>query len=167
MDKHDREPLKKIDLSDPWQLIATGFGTGMLPRMPGTFGSLAALPFCCAFVYLNLWAQLLIIAAVTVIGTIAASKTEKVLGMHDNSAIVIDEVAGMLVSCLLYPAAWYLPFIAFVLFRFFDILKPWPVGLADRKVSGGFGVMLDDLMAGGWALLVFQAIRAATGHLVM
>ena len=164
MDKHDREPLRRIDLSDPWQLIATGFGTGMLPKMPGTFGSLAALPFCCAFVYAPLALQIVIIALVTVIGTFAASRTEKVLGMHDNSAIVIDEVAGMLVSCILYPPIWYLPFIAFVLFRFFDILKPWPVGLADRKVGGGFGVMLDDLIAGVWALAVFQIIRLATGH---
>lgn len=164
MDKHDREPLKRIDLSDPWQLIATGFGTGMLPRMPGTFGSLAALPFCCAFVYAPFAIQLLIILVATVIGTIAASRTEKVLGMHDNSAIVIDEVAGMLVSCLLYPAIWYMPAAAFVLFRFFDILKPWPVGLADRKVGGGFGVMLDDLIAGAWALAVFQAISAVAGH---
>lgn len=164
MDKHDREPLKNINLADPWQLIATGFGCGMLPRMPGTFGSLAALPFCCAFVYAPFYLQAIIVVAVTVIGTIAASRTEKVLGMHDNSAIVIDEVAGMLVSCLLYPACWYLPFIAFVLFRFFDIVKPWPVGLADRTVSGGFGVMLDDLIAGGWALAVFQAIRYASRH---
>lgn len=167
MDKHDRSPLKKINLSDPWQLIATGFGTGMLPKMPGTFGSLAALPFCCAFVYLNLYLQLAIIVVVTVIGTIAADKTEKVLGMHDNSAIVIDEVAGMLVSCILYPPIWYLPFLAFILFRFFDILKPWPVGTADRLLKGGFGVMFDDLLAGCWAFTVFYLGSLIYHHFVL
>lgn len=158
MDKHDRTPLKALDLHDPWQVLAVGFGSGLLPKAPGTYGSLAALPFCMALVYVPVYWAIAFIVVFTVIGTIAASRTEKVLGMHDNSSIVVDEFAGMFVAVLWYPPCWYWCFLAFALFRVFDILKPFPVSLADKKVSGGFGVMLDDLLAGVYALLCAQTI---------
>ena len=87
-----------------------------------------------------------------ILGTIASSKTEKAMGMHDNSSIVIDEFAGMFISVIAFPKEWYLCLLAFVLFRIFDIIKPWPISLADRKIGGGLGVMVDDVLAGIAAL---------------
>lgn len=158
MDKHDRSVLKSLNLKDPWQVLAVGFGSGLLPKAPGTYGSLAALPFCMVLVYLPLYISLAFICIFTVIGTIAAAKTEKVLGMHDNSSIVVDEFAGMFVAVLFYPAVWYWCFLAFILFRIFDIFKPFPISFVDKKVNGGFGVMLDDLLAGIYAALAGQFI---------
>ena len=158
MDKHDRQPLQALNLKDPWQVIAVGFGSGLIPKAPGTFGSLAALPICAVLVYLPLWISIVFIAVFTLIGTIAADRTDKVLRMHDNSAIVVDEFAGMFISVLLYPQDYRWCLLAFVLFRIFDILKPFPISYVDRHVSGGFGVMLDDLIAGVFALISAQII---------
>ncbi len=158
MDKHDRSPLKALNLADPWQLLAVGFGSGLLPKAPGTFGSLAALPICAVLIYQPLYISLIFILLFTVLGTIASSKTEKVLGMHDNSAIVVDEFAGMFISVLFYPQDYRLCILSFVLFRIFDILKPFPISYVDKHVSGGFGVMVDDLIAGLFALISAQGV---------
>ncbi|MDY6322256.1 MAG: phosphatidylglycerophosphatase A [Succinivibrio sp.] len=153
MDKHDRTPLKRLSLADPLQLLAVGFGSGLLPKMPGTYGSLAALPLCAALLYLPLYVTLPFIALFLVLGFIAADRAEKALGMHDNSAIVVDEFAGMFISCLLYPPQWWWCLPAFVLFRIFDILKPFPIGFIDRRLGGGLGVMADDVVAGIYAMI--------------
>ncbi len=158
MDKHDRTPLKSLNLSDPWQLLAVGFGSGLIPKAPGTFGSLAALPICAVLIYQPLYISLIFIAVFTLIGTIACNRAEKVLGMHDNSAIVVDEFAGMFISVLFYPEDYRLCLLAFVLFRIFDILKPFPISYFDRQVKGGFGVMVDDLIAGFFALISAQIV---------
>ncbi len=158
MDKHDRSVLKKLNLSDPWQLIAVGFGSGLLPKAPGTYGSLAAVPLCMLLVYLPWYYVLAVIVLTTVIGTKACAVADEVLGMHDNSSVVIDEFAGMFVSVLFYPAAWYWAFLAFALFRLFDILKPFPISVLDKKIGGGFGVMADDLLAGIFAAVSAQVI---------
>ena len=156
MDKHDRSPLKNISLANPWHLIAVGFGSGIFPKAPGTFGSLAALPLCMILIYQSLTVQLIVIAATFLIGWYASSVTEKAMGMHDNSSIVIDEFLGMFVSCFAFPQSWYFAFVAFVLFRIFDILNPFPVSYADKQIGGALGVMLDDLLAGIYALLCAQ-----------
>ncbi|MGN0915893.1 MAG: phosphatidylglycerophosphatase A [Succinivibrio sp.] len=158
MDKHDRSFLKNVSLKKPQHLIALGFGSGLAPKAPGTFGSLVALPICMILVYLPLYAVLTVIVLTFLVGWYCASVTEKDLGMHDNSAIVIDEFAGMFVSVLFYPPIWYYAVLAFVLFRFFDVLKPFPVGLIDRVTHGGFGVMVDDIAAGIYALIVAQLL---------
>ena len=138
MDKHSRSPLKNISLKNPWHLIATGFGSGLAPKAPGTFGSLAAVPLCALLIYCPVY--------------VPASETEKAMGMHDNSSIVIDEFDGMFIAVIAFPHFWYYSLLAFVLFRIFDILKPWPVSLADKKIGGGLGVMVDDVIAGIMAL---------------
>lgn len=152
MDKHDTTPLKNINLLNPWHLIAVGFGSGLIPKAPGTFGSLAAIPLCVALIYAPLYIQLITVVVVFILGTIASSVTEKAMGMHDNSSIVIDEFVGMFIAVIAFPKEWYFCFLAFILFRIFDILKPWPISLADKKVGGGLGVMLDDVLAGIGAL---------------
>lgn len=159
MDKHDRSFLKNIRLSNPWHLIAVGFGSGLLPKAPGTFGSLAAMPICMGLLYLD-WYYVLAVAVITFfVGWYASEVTEKDMGMHDNSSIVIDEFDGMFISILFFPPQWYLAILAFVLFRIFDVLKPFPISFFDRRIGGGLGVMLDDVIAGIFALIC--------GHLII
>jgi phosphatidylglycerophosphatase A len=145
-------------------LLATWFGVGLLPRMPGTWGSLAALPFGWALAsLLGVPGLAIATAALFVVGCWAAGHVAKAAGIKDPGAIVIDEVAAQWLTLLAAPLA-PLPYaLAFLLFRLFDIWKPWPVRWADRAVGGGFGIMLDDMLAAVYALLILLAIEAIIG----
>jgi len=151
--------------------IALGFGAGRVPKLPGTAGSLVGV-----VLFLGLrdvlvtdsgswWPYGLFVALVTVVGTWAAHRSAQLLGRKDPGCIVIDEIAGMLLTLVYLPSGWVWLLVAFVLFRVFDIFKPWPVGFADRRVAGGFGIMLDDLLAGGYALAGVQLLHYLSGHL--
>ncbi|MBU0800675.1 MAG: phosphatidylglycerophosphatase A [Alphaproteobacteria bacterium] len=135
-------------------LLATWFGCGRAKRAPGTWGTLGSLPFGILFMVLGGWPLLLVATVlVSIIGYYAAAVYERETGTHDSGAIVIDEVAGMwltLCAATLTPLSIVL---AFALFRGFDILKPWPVSWADRKLPGAAGVMADDILAGVYAAL--------------
>ena len=139
------------------RLIATWFGVGALPFAPGTAGSLAALPFAWAILALaGLPALLLATFAAALLGVWASGRHAPVMGRDDPGGIVIDEVAGQWLT-LAGAGLLGMPFdlagyaIAFACFRFFDIVKPWPVSWADRRLSGGLGIMADDLLAGVYA----------------
>ena len=153
-----------LPLWHPAVLIATGLSTGLSPFAPGTCGSLAALPF--AWGVRSHWGTAGIAVAtviVFIIGWWAAAAVAKASGTEDPGAIVIDEVAGqwlVLVPAPLDPLAYAL---AFMLFRIFDIWKPWPVGWADRHVKGGLGIMLDDLLAGVYAVPLLWGLLAIGG----
>jgi phosphatidylglycerophosphatase A len=144
----------------------TWFGVGLSPIAPGTCGALAALPF--AWAIRAAWGRpglALAAAAIFAIGWWAAGVFAAARGVRDPGEIVIDEVAGQWLALFAAPrdpAAWAL---AFGLFRIFDIWKPWPVRWIDRQVAGGLGIMLDDLAAAGYALLVFIAVWAIGGVL--
>ncbi len=140
--------------------IATGCSIGRLPKAPGTWGSLAAfLPWF--FIRgLSLPLYLAIVAALFVVGFFASGAAEKIMDRPDPGCIVIDEIVGMLITLTqapAHPAAWLL---AFILFRLFDIFKPFPVSWLDRHIHGGLGIMLDDVMAGIYALVCLQIIWA-------
>ena len=158
MDKHDTAPLYRLNLKNPWHLLAVGFGSGLMPKAPGTFGSLAALPICAVLVYLPWYVSVFFILCFCVLATFACAKAEAALGMHDNSCIVADEFAGMFISVLFYPQDFRWCFLAFVLFRLFDIIKPFPVSWADKKIKGATGVMLDDILAAFFVLFVSQIV---------
>lgn len=134
--------------------LATWFGAGLAPRAPGTVGSLASLVLWAPLVLLETawWVRAIAALVVFVTGVIASAAIVRARGKEDPQLVVIDEVAGMGIT-LTFAAhgAWSLA-LGFVLFRIFDIAKPWPVSLADRNVKGGFGVMLDDALAGAYAL---------------
>jgi phosphatidylglycerophosphatase A len=137
------------DLRDPAILIATWFGIGLVKWAPGTFASLAALPLAWILrSYTGPLGLAMAAGALFVVGTWAAARYERRTGTHDSSAIVVDEVVGQWITLLLIPAELTVYALAFVLFRLFDILKPWPISLADRRIGGGFGVMFDDVLAG-------------------
>ena len=147
----------------PAHLLATWFGAGLFPMAPGTAGSLAALPFAYLIShYLGIVGLGVAIAIVFTIGIWAAHHYSKRTASHDAGPIVIDEVAGQWLALLLVPADIVLYAIGFALFRLTDIVKPWPIGWADRKVKGGFGVMFDDLLAGGLAAIILWNIWILT-----
>jgi phosphatidylglycerophosphatase A len=145
-------------------VLGTWFGAGLLPVMPGTWGSLAALP--CAWAIGSLWGVAgLAIAAVIVfaVGCWAAGMIARTSGATDPRVIVIDEVAAQWLVLLPAPLDPLSYTAAFLLFRLFDIWKPWPIGWADRRVHGGFGIMLDDLLAAVYAVLVLLMLLATVG----
>jgi phosphatidylglycerophosphatase A len=131
--------------------VATWGGAGMLPKAPGTWGSLAALP--CAYVILQAgagWGLGIAILVVLAAGIWASKVYMEKSKSHDPGQIVVDEVLGQWIVLMplgaeFRPLEWL---VAFGLFRFFDVLKPWPIRLADSKIKGGFGVMFDDILAG-------------------
>ncbi|MDX1607532.1 MAG: phosphatidylglycerophosphatase A [Candidatus Competibacterales bacterium] len=135
-------------LSDPRQLIALGFGAGLAPRAPGTAGTLVAVPPAWLLSDLAWPAFLALIAAAFLLGVAVCGFTARVAGVHDHPAIVWDEVVGYLVTVSAVPGTPLNLLLGFLLFRVFDILKPWPVGALDRRVTGGLGIMADDLVAG-------------------
>lgn len=151
-------------LSHPHGWIATGFGSGLSPRAPGTAGSLAALLPGWWLLQLPLPWFALSVLLVFALGCWSGQWVNRKLGAHDSGCIVIDEWVGMWITLaplyLLAPPAgplWLWFALAFGLFRLTDILKPWPASWADRHVHGGLGVMLDDVFAAIWSALLFAA----------
>jgi phosphatidylglycerophosphatase A len=146
-------------MKHPLGWIAAGFGAGFSPKAPGTVGSLAALlPWWFLMKDLPLPAYLAVLAAGFGIGVWAAHWVITRTGIEDPSLVVWDEYIGMWIALMMAPAGWPWMLAAFVLFRFFDIAKPWPVSWADQKLHGGFGAMLDDAIAGLYALGALQLI---------
>jgi phosphatidylglycerophosphatase A len=139
----------------PWHpisLLATWFGSGLLPKAPGTWGSLAALPFAIAIVALaGTWGLLAAAVVATLLGAWAAGIYATRSGQGDPRAVVIDEVAGQWLALVPVAGDLRLYAVAFVAFRFFDIVKVWPAGRIDRELKGGWGIMLDDVVAGVYA----------------
>lgn len=138
------------------KLISTWFYTGLFPKAPGTFGSLATLPAVWVLAWLGGWPAVLVFAAaVSAIGVWAADGYAKELGREDPGCIVIDETAGQALTLLAAGTNLWLYLIGFGLFRLLDISKPGPIGWADRKIHGGLGIMADDIIAGliGGAIL--------------
>jgi len=157
---------KKIPVSylkNPLHFISVGFGSGLMPKAPGTFGTLAAIPLYFAVSDLSLWSYLLITTLITLVGIYLCAYTSKALGVHDHGGIVIDEIAGYLITMIAVPFGGIWIIAGFVLFRFFDILKPWPISWIDKRVHGGLGIMLDDVLAGAFAWACLQAIIFFTG----
>lgn len=157
----DRALIARLDMKSPAVWLATWGGCGLLKPAPGTWGTLGALPFAAAALYAGgpvLLALLALIIAAA--GFRAAAAFETMCGEHDSGAIVVDEAAGICIAMLAAPASLPGAALAFVLFRFFDIVKPWPVSYCDR-MPGAAGVMLDDVMAGLYAALCLGGARYA------
>lgn len=136
------------DLLHPYHFLALGAGSGLAPKAPGTFGTLAAIPlvWCLAKLPLGYYAGGVLLAAVA--GVFLCGWSARKMGVHDHPAIVWDEIVGFAIAMFAIPATWHNLLIAFVLFRLFDIWKPGPIGWFDKKFHGGLGIMLDDILAG-------------------
>ncbi|SEK23630.1 phosphatidylglycerophosphatase A family protein [Ectothiorhodospira marina] len=156
--KSTQTPLARQILRDPVHFLAFGFGSGLSPKAPGTAGTVAAIPLFLLLQGLPLWSYLLITALVVAVGIWLCGESSRRLGVHDHPGIVWDEIAGFLITLIAAPAGWIWIIVGFALFRLFDILKPWPIGWLDKHLEGGIGIMLDDVLAGIYALIVLQAL---------
>jgi phosphatidylglycerophosphatase A len=140
-----------------WRLfLAFGFGSGLSPKGPGTAGTLAAIPIYLLLFFLGEQIYLLATVVICMSGVWICQYAADKLGVHDFGGIVWDEIAGYLVTMLFIPFSWTAVFMGFLLFRIFDIFKPWPISVLDKELGGGLGIMLDDLLAGffSWVVLM-------------
>lgn len=135
-------------MSDPVLFLAFGFGSGLIKKMPGTMGTIMAIPVYLILIQTNIWLYGILTGLVVMMGIWICGNAAKQLGEHDFKGIVWDEIAGFLITMSLVPFSWYAVILGFVLFRIFDIIKPWPIKWIDQKVEGGLGIMLDDVLAG-------------------
>jgi phosphatidylglycerophosphatase A len=139
-------------------IIATGFYSGYLPKAPGTWGSLVGLFIFFLLHTLSLPIYLAVVAGLFLIGTFTAGEAEKIMDHKDPGLVVIDEIVGMLITMIAVGATPLNMALGFILFRIFDIAKPFPVGLIDQRFHGGLGIMLDDVMAGIYSLVILQVL---------
>jgi phosphatidylglycerophosphatase A len=165
-DRAPRPPAALI-LSTPEHMVAFGFGAGLSPYAPGTVGTLLAVPLWVLVCWLPWPAYLMLVAALFGVGVLICGRSARLLGVPDHSGIVFDEVVGFLVAAAsILPGQstaagplWLWLVAAFALFRFFDIVKPWPIRQLDRSVHGGLGIMLDDFVAGVYAGILLGIAR--------
>jgi phosphatidylglycerophosphatase A len=136
--------------------IATGAGSGYLPKAPGTWGTLVGLLLWWPLAGLSMAAYLAAVAVLFIVGVASAGAAEKILDRGDPGVVVIDEIVGVLIALAAVPLHPVAALAGFALFRLFDIAKPFPVGWLDRHLHGGLGIMLDDVAAGLYALLVLH-----------
>ncbi|UOH76368.1 phosphatidylglycerophosphatase A [Acinetobacter schindleri] len=134
-----------------------GFGSGLAPKAPGTFGSAFALLFVPIWLAIGFSNTILAIIIMSLVGIWICGRTADLMGVHDDGRIVWDEFAGQSITFLpllyLNEMSWMWALVGFALFRLFDVWKPWPIRVIDRQIDGGFGIMLDDIIAGLWAAL--------------
>ncbi len=143
---------------NPIHFLAFGCGSGAAPKAPGTFGTLAALVPYYFMQDLSQPVYLAVLLVTALVGIYLCGKTASDIGVHDHGGIVWDEFVGMWLTLFAAPSGWQWVVIGFVLFRLFDILKPTPIGWLDKRVHGGTGIMLDDIVAGSFAWICLQLI---------
>ncbi|WP_456415270.1 phosphatidylglycerophosphatase A family protein [Thiolapillus sp.] len=153
--------LPPPDLKNPVHFLAFGFGSGCAPVAPGTWGTLMAVLLYLPLSLLPLFFYVLATGVVAAVGIWLCGRTAADLGEHDHPGIVWDEFAGFFVTMIAAPPGWQWVVAGFLLFRLFDIWKPWPIRVLDRRVGGGLGIMVDDLLAGVYALIVLQLAQRA------
>ena len=156
----------KVSLSEVWRdpghVLSFGFGSGLLPRAPGTWGTLAAIPLYWVLSHCNWKVYLLFTVLAFLIGIFVCGRTARFLDVHDDSRIVWDEIVGYLLTMFLMPADWFWIITGFVLFRLFDIWKPQPIRWIDARVTGGLGIMLDDVLAAFFAWIILALLVVGT-----
>ncbi len=160
----EEQPVRMPEVfSNPVHFLAFGFGTGLSPKAPGTVGTLAAIPPYLLFADAPMWLYVGIIVAGFAFGVAICDATSKYMGVHDHGGIVWDEIIGFWITMLAVPVEWIWIIVGFALFRLFDIWKPWPIRVADEHVHGGFGIMIDDVIAGVYALVAMHVILWVVG----
>lgn len=146
------------DLRNPVHFLAFGFGSGLSPLAPGTMGTLVAIPICLLMQYISFYSYIAVLSTIIIFGIWLCGRSSRLLGVHDHGGIVWDEIAGYLLTMTAVPINLWTVLAGFVLFRLFDIAKPWPIGWLDRRLQGGLGIMLDDIVAGGFALAILHLL---------
>lgn len=152
-----RRPSVRLLCSHPAHFLSLGLGSGLAPKAPGTFGSFAAwavfAALSCIPYPLPVWVAWLLLGLALLLGIVSIPLTGRELGEVDHGSIVWDEFVAVWLVLLCLPATWRWQLAGVLVFRFFDILKPWPVRVADARLKNGFGVMFDDLLAAGYTLV--------------
>ncbi len=158
LEKHhkSRDALERLNWRNPLHWLATGFGSGLSPFAPGTVGTLAAIPFYWLMSYLPLSGYIAVTVVAAVAGIWICQSATKAIGQDDHGSIVWDEFVGFWITMIAAPKGLFWLLAGFLIFRFFDIIKPWPIRWLDRYVKGGLGIMVDDVLAGLFGLLVMQ-----------
>lgn len=154
-------PDLKFLFAHPAHFIAFGFGSGLVPRAPGTVGTLLGLPlfWLIAAAAPDLGNRVVLVIAAFLLGIWACARAGRALGVPDHGGIVWDEIVAFALVLLFTPPGWAWLALAFALFRLFDILKPWPIAFFDRRLKNGFGVMFDDLLAAVYAVAILKGIQ--------
>jgi phosphatidylglycerophosphatase A len=145
-------------ITNPVHFLALGFGSGLLPKAPGTYGTLAAIPLYLLLAPASMHVYLTVVILMSISGIYICGKAAEDAGVHDHGAIVWDEIVGFLITMFLIPLSWQSVIVGFVLFRVFDIFKPWPISFVDKNMHGGLGIMVDDILAGLAALACMHLI---------
>jgi phosphatidylglycerophosphatase A len=143
----------------PVQLLAFGFGSGLAPKAPGTVGTLLAIPLYLLFAQWNLLHYTVLVALAAAAGVWICGAASRQLQVHDHPGIVWDEFVGFWITMWALPPGWIWVLAGFVMFRLYDIVKPWPISVLDRRVGGGLGIMVDDMLAGVMACLTLHAAQ--------
>lgn len=156
-----KEPLQYINLRNPVHLLALGFGSGLMRTAPGTWGTVVGLILGVSLLScLNTVYFLVLTSFCFILGCFLCQKTAHDMGVHDHGTIVWDEIVGIfLVLTALPELSWFWCLTAFVIFRLFDIGKPYPIRHFDRNLQSGFGIMIDDILAAGYSIIVIFIIR--------
>jgi phosphatidylglycerophosphatase A len=147
---------------NPVHFLAFGFGSGAVPKAPGTAGTVVAVALYLPLTQLAPLAYAIFLVLAFALGIWLCGKTAQEIGIHDHGGIVWDEFVGYWLTMFMAPAGWLWIAIGFLLFRLLDIFKPWPIKWVDKQVKGGLGIMLDDVLAGIMAALCIQAIVVLT-----
>ena len=155
-----KQRLKKVVFGSPSGFLAFGFGSGLSPFAPGTMGTLVSIPFIFALRDLGNPVFWIVLGLLFLLGVQICGSTSRKLGVHDHGGIVWDEMVGYWLSAAFVPLSWPWLLAAFLLFRCFDIFKPWPIRQLDKKVSGGFGIMIDDVVAALFTLIVLAVLQS-------
>ena len=150
--------VRKVALGTPSGFVAFGFGSGLSRYMPGTVGTVAAVPFAFLLKSLPFVWFCLLLAGFFLAGVHLCDVSCKRLGQHDPGGIVWDEMVAYWLTVAFIPVSWQWWLAAFVLFRFFDIVKPWPIRLVENRFDGGLGIMLDDIVAAIYAMVILAAL---------
>jgi len=153
-----KSPNIKLLLSHPVHFLSLGFGSGLSPKAPGTFGTLVGLPLYWLISACSLSFQLTLIFILFIAGIYFCQKTGDAIGVSDHGGIVWDEIVAMMLVLTFVPVHWFWWLLAFALFRLFDIWKPFPIRQLDANIKGGLGVMVDDLLAAVYAIAVLKIL---------
>jgi len=154
-----RLALKKVVFGSTSGFLAFGFGSGLSPFAPGTMGTLVAIPFIFVLKGLGNTGFWVLLVLLFLLGVKLCGDVSRKLGVHDHGGIVWDEMVGYWLSAAFVPLQWPWLLAAFLLFRFFDIVKPWPIRQLDKEVSGGFGIMIDDVVAALFTIVILAVLQ--------
>ncbi len=144
---------------DPIYFIGFGLGSGAIPIAPGTFGTLFAIPFYLLIATLPLFWYVIVVVLFILFSSYICDRLSKKIKLHDHPGMCLDEFAGFFVTMINAPFGWQWILLGFVLFRIFDIVKPWPINWLDEKIHGGFGMVIDDVVAGLFACVIIQIAK--------